>query len=133
MALGRSLAMARPCAGTPGVLIGSTDLASPDGLEAGGAWLVTLGAGECTPSQFFQGEVFGGVRAGKHVGSPVSAVRTGEDEADMLVIAARGEAEEGVLGSVWTLRPPYGDAAETVIDGVRVHEELGFALSPPPG
>lgn len=111
------------------LVIGDPDLAS----ERGPAIFLLDGGPDGTPSQFFQGEVFGGVRAGKHVGSPVSSVRTGEDEADTLVIAARGEAEEGVLGSVWTLRPPYGDAAETVIDGVRVHEELGFALSPPPG
>lgn len=130
---GRSLAIARLCPHTPGVLIGARVSSGGAEPERGAAWLVDLAGGDCAVSELLVGETLGVAGTLAHVGSPVSALRTGEDDADTLVLAARGEPEEGTLGGVATLAPPYTGPAGSVLEGIRVHEEREFSLSSPAG
>lgn len=128
---GRSLAIARPCAHAAGVLIGVQSVGAEPG--DGAAWLVALPGGDCAVSEFLMGERLGAAGGLANLGSPVSTLRTDEDQADTLVLAARGESEEGMLGGVAVLAPPYGGPASLVLEGIRVHEEREFALSSPAG
>jgi hypothetical protein len=135
-AFGRSLAIARPCPGVPGVLIGAPDEAIGTNREAGSVWLVPFTASaNCKALQLYEGVTTEPPTAKENAlyGSAVSVLRTGADTADTLVIASDGIDEEGVPGRVLTLAPPYDHAGVVVIDHMVVREEGRVTLSPPAG
>ncbi|MCB0911472.1 MAG: VCBS repeat-containing protein [Propionibacteriaceae bacterium] len=131
---GSSLAMARPCKDTAGVLVGAWAEAVGARAQAGAVWLVPLGdAAACGYVRLHDGDGLAErARAGTAVGSAVSALRVGA-AGDTLVIAAQGDSEEGVPGRVLTLDYPYTDPPVEVLKDLAVAEERTIALSPPGG
>lgn len=131
---GSTLAMARPCKDTAGVLVGAWAEAVGRKAQAGAVWLVPLGNdGNCGYVRLHDGDGLAArARANTVVGSAVSALRVG-DAGDTLVIAAQGNFEEGVTGRVLTVDYPYTDPPVEVLSGLAVTEERMIALSPPRG
>lgn len=130
-AFGGAVAIARPCPGVPGYVVSAAAKAIGGRPLAGSVWLVPFGAsGSCRAKQIDEG-ITTPPRAAENslYGSAVSALRTGPDKADTLVIAAVGVAEEGVPGRVMVLAPPYDDAGVVVLPDLVVREEGTLTLS----
>lgn len=127
---GFSVAIARPCTDTAGVLVGAPAEAIGSTQQAGSVWLVPVGDDvRCGPIQLYDGAGLG-AKAGANtvVGSAVSALRVSAD-GDTLVVAAQGNSEEGVPGRVLTLDHPYTDAPFEALSNLRIAEERAIALT----
>ncbi|HEY3408535.1 MAG TPA: hypothetical protein VGK53_10240, partial [Propionicimonas sp.] len=134
-AFGGALAIARPCPGVPGYVVGAAAKAVRGRPLAGSVWLVPFRtSGSCRAKQVDEG-IATPPRAVENsvYGSAVSALRSGADQADTLVIASAGVAEEGVPGRVIVLAPPYDDAGVVVLTDLVVREEGTLTLSSPAG
>jgi hypothetical protein len=134
-AFGGSLAIARPCPGVAGYVAGAAAKAIGGRPLAGSVWLVPFRAsGSCRARQVNEGAT-SPPRAAENslYGSAVSTLRTGSGQADTLVIASVGVAEEGVPGRVLALAPPYDDAGVVVMSDLVVREEGTLTLSSPAG
>ena len=135
-AFGWALAIARPCPGVPGILIGAPAEAIGTSRLAGSVWLTPfMASGSCPALQIYEGVTSEPPAATGNslYGSAVSTLRLGADQADTLVVASAGVSEEGVLGRVLTLTTPYDHAGLVVMRDLRVHEERTLTLSPPAG
>ncbi len=131
-AFGTALAIASPCPGVPGVVVGAGAKAIDGQPLAGAVWLVPFQVSQsCTAIQLDEGTP--GAKENSLFGSAVSTLRTGLGQADTLVIASLGVEEEGVPGRVLTLAPPYDHDGVVVIAELVVREEGTVTLSPPAG
>jgi hypothetical protein len=134
-AFGGALAIARPCPGVPGYVVGAAAKSIGGRPLAGSVWLVPFRAsGSCRAKQVDE-RIATPPRAAENslYGSAVSALRTGADQADTLVVASVGVAEEGVPGRVMVLAPPYDNAGVAVLTELVVREEGTLTLSSPAG
>lgn len=129
---GFDLAMARPCPGVPGVVVGMPGAPAGTTPGAGAAWLIPLvSEGGCTPQKLVVGgAIYGTPSEGAQLGRAVSAQNGGENGPDSLLLAAPGNAEEGVGAVVLVVRPPYRGYERLAVSGIRLNEEGTIALSP---
>ncbi len=130
---GFSVAMAHPCVGVPGVLVGAPAAATGDVPLTGAAWLIPLAEG-CTARKLVEGEALGGSPTEMaSLGLTVSASTARAGQADTLMLAAPGNSEEGVAGRVLVLDPDsdYSGPARAVVTDLRLHEEGAITMSPP--
>ncbi len=128
---GATVAMARPCPGVPGVLVGAPTRPAGEVDQAGAVWVVPL-AGGCPAAQLAPTASTSKPQAMALVGAGVSALRAGGEAADTLVVVAEGISEEGVPGRVLTLAPPYSASREQ-LTGLWLGDEGRITLSSPEG
>ena len=129
---GFDLAMARPCEGVPGVVVGMPGAPAGTTPGAGAAWLIPLIAqGGCTPQKLVVGGAIQGEPSeGAQMGRAVAALNGGSGGPDSLLLAAPGNAEEGVGSVVLVVRPPYRGYERVAVSGIRLSEEGVITLSP---
>ena len=128
---GMSLAIAHPCEGVAGLVVGAPGTAT-DGVNASGAaWLTPLGDADCAPRELVEGGALGGSPTEMaSLGRAVSAWTSAGGRPDTVVLAAPGNDEEGIPGRVLTLEPPFKGPAQTTLGGIRLQEEGSLTLSP---
>ncbi len=127
---GLSLAMARPCAGTTGLVIGAPGTTVGGTNAAGAAWLIALGDADCTPRELVEGGVLGGTATEMaSLGRAVSMLTGPGSGPDTVVLAAPGNAEEAIPGRVLTLAAPFAGPAQIELDGLRLAEEGVLTLA----
>lgn len=130
---GWAVAVVRACRSAPGILVGAPNEAIGRTAQAGSAWLIPV-SGTCAPVQLAEGARLSGAPTGMALaGASVSAMRTGEALPDTLIITAPGVSEEGVLGRVLVVPPPYEAIVRTAGAQLRLNEEGTITLSPPGG
>lgn len=130
---GWAVAVVRACRSAPGILVGAPNEAIGRTVQAGSAWLIPV-TRTCAPVQLAEGARLAGVPTEMALaGASVSAMRTGEALPDTLVITAPGVSEEGVLGRVLVVPPPFEGGGTTAGAQLRLNEEGAIAVSPPGG